>query len=201
MEIMITKTDERTISARNTIKLAKAKQHWAEFSEQEDIFRSVTKRMMWLGCQIGKILIELKEDVGHGRWMLWLCAHFPELGKNDERIVFNAWRCMNIAKMNPDSQNSKNLTVESQRKFMYNYVPVKERPTLEGDAKDSPAPHPLTCVNYFMKWDRQVRTGQIQAESNELLWHDLGPMFLRMAEILGVIRCIEELHKLDNTSQ
>jgi len=73
------------------------------------------------------------------------------------------------------------------------------RRLLEGDKQDSPVAHPLTFRNYFEKWDRQQRTGQIPPISIELLRHDLDPMFRRLAEILGIERCIEMLQGLLDT--
>ena len=62
---------------------------------------------------------------------------------------------------------------------------VKKRKALKGDIKDSPVPHPLTFVNYFEKWDRQVRTGQIEMIPVDELRYDLGKVLFRMVELVG----------------
>jgi hypothetical protein len=40
---------------------------------------------------------------------------------------------------------------------MWYYVPLKERPRLDGNVEMNPGPHHLTFVNQFFKWDRQLR--------------------------------------------
>jgi hypothetical protein len=192
------KTDQLVVSSWNrafSSKITKAKELCREYDEQFAIFLETTERMMWSAYKIGKILNELKQEVGHGKWMIWLTEHFRELGQNDRRITDNAARYMNLARMNLNPRNSGDLSVESRRKFLWGHIPSKERPMLEGDSKDSPVLHPLTCRNYWEKWDRQQRTGQIPPLPIDLLWHDLEPMFLRMAEVLGIQRCIERLQQ------
>jgi hypothetical protein len=92
-----------------------------------------------------------------------------------------------------DSRNSANLDDNSKRKFLWDYVPTKERKALEGDSNDAPTWHPLTFINYLLKWHRQVKTGQIQAPPLEVLRHDFEqPVFL-MIELMGTEYFLERL--------
>src|SRR5882724_938677 len=125
---------------------------------------------------LGILMNELKEEIGHGKWLLWLEGNFKELGKSAEMRERNAQRCMKFARENPNPRNStvsvregfpiipavpNNFTDESTRKFMWGYIPEKERPELEGNRKLKAGAHYLSFVNHFAKWDRQVRVGLI----------------------------------------
>jgi hypothetical protein len=102
---------------------------------------------------------------------------------------------MALAKANPNPRNSSDLDGDSRRKFLWNYVPAKERQRLEGDNNDTPIMHPVTCRNYWEKYDRQVRTGQIPQLPVEILRHDLMPMWLRQAELMGIDYCFQALSR------
>ena len=39
---------------------------------------------------LGLLLNELKDEIGHGKWLLWLEGNFKELGKTDETRERNA---------------------------------------------------------------------------------------------------------------
>jgi len=133
--------------------------------------RDLVFRKAW---HLGEVLCQLKEKVGHGRWLLWLPANFPELGRNDERRIKNARRCINFYREN--RQNSGTFDTDSVRKLMWGYVPAKERPQLEGNEAVNPAPHYLTFVNNFNKWHRQVRMGRIPMPPREQLRRELEPV-------------------------
>jgi hypothetical protein len=59
-----------------------------------------------LAYRLGVELLALKEEIGHGKWLLWLCANFKELGKNEYKIRHNAERCMSFASRNPNCADS-----------------------------------------------------------------------------------------------
>jgi len=124
----------------------------------------VTRNMILSGAwRVGNILSGLKEDIGHGKWIIWLISHFPELGSTDRMREENAARCMKLYKENEciKDGNSRLLSIDSVRKFMWGYIPAKDRPQLEGDSDIDPSPHHLTFVNQFSKWDRQRRSGHV----------------------------------------
>jgi hypothetical protein len=171
---------------RNLGKLVnQARECFAEFRHAERALLRDKDIMLMLAHRFGGILCELKEEIGHGKWMLWLPANFPELGSNDDRRIHNAGRCMRLFKENQIGENSANFTVESVRKFMWGYVPVKERLQFDGDEIIKPSPHHLTFVNQFSKWDQQYRNGHVEMFSVETLRREVAPMLRRLAELCG----------------
>src|SRR5262245_16899844 len=113
------------LSQKGYAKLNKAKDLCRTFGNLEVSFLRTGRDMMHYGCHIGALLLELKEEIGHGKWTIWLCANFKELGHNEITICRNAQRFMNLSKANPNITNSTVLDPESERKFMWGYVPVK----------------------------------------------------------------------------
>ena len=68
---------------------------------------------------------------------------------------------MQLYRDNPDHRNSCGVfSFETVRKFMWGYVPAKERLQHEGDSDIKPGPHHLTFVNHFSKYDRQLSSGK-----------------------------------------
>jgi hypothetical protein len=188
------KTEQLAIVSKATYgKLQEAKKLCIEFRGIELNFQKISDAMKWQAYLIGKILNELKEEIGHGKWLLYLTANLPELGDSDASIIRNAQRCMMIAKASPNARNATHLDQGAMRKFLWGYVPPKERMVLEGDSTDEPVPDPLTCVNYWHKWYRQVKTGQIEQPEVEELRHDIGPMLLEGVEMVGRDWFLEKL--------
>jgi hypothetical protein len=66
-----------------------------------------------LAHQLGRILCELKEEIGHGKWMIWLPSNFRELGSTERMIIENAERCMKLYVSNPNSGSYRNFSVDS----------------------------------------------------------------------------------------
>ncbi len=153
-----------------------------QFEGQLTKTRDTILRGAW---ELGSILNELKEKIGHGNWLLWLCANFQELGKNDDRRIRNAERCMTFNARNPNSRNSTNFDDESVRKFMWGYIPTKERVQLQGDRKDAPTSHYLTFVNNYWKWRRQTEIGQSPLPSQDVLRRELETTVRDMKQICG----------------
>jgi hypothetical protein len=88
--------------------------------------------------RLGGLLARLKGQIPHGYWQAWICANLPELGSSDGARTENASRCIRFYAENPKVGNSRHpeiFSVESVRKFMWGYVPAKERLQLEGDEK------------------------------------------------------------------
>jgi hypothetical protein len=188
-------TEQLAVISKSThAKLQEAKRLCVEFQGIEFDFKKLGERMILQACAIGKLLNELKDEIGHGKWLLYLTANLTELGGTDQIIIRNAQRCMNLARANPNTRNSSHLEPDSKRKFMWNYVPDKPRIALEGDSSDSPVAHPLTCVNYWHKWYRQVQTGQLEALPIETLRHDIGPMLIEGVQMVGKAWFLEQLN-------
>jgi hypothetical protein len=134
---------------------------------------------------LGGYLCSLKEKVGRGNWLIWLPANLPELGSTDRARQANAARCIKFYGDNPNCRNSCNYTPESRRKFMWGYIPAKERPLLPGDEKIPRLYHYLTFVNDFRMWDRRVRIGKYDAPDLEELRREVEPVVRRLIELCG----------------
>lgn len=180
------------LAVKSDFKLQELKGCCKLFRVTEFNFLKLGDQMKREAIAIGHLLIELKEEIGHGKWLLYLASNVPELGDTEQLIIRNAQRCMAIAR--PNTGNSTHLDPESERKFMWNYVPAKERLALEGDSSDKPESHPLTAVNYWHKWYRQVKTGQLEALPIETLRHDIGPMLVEGVEMVGKSWFMEQLN-------
>lgn len=175
-------------------KLQEAKTLCKEFNVIQFNFRKIGNEMLFQAFLLGKLLNEMKEDIGHGKWLLYLVANLPELGESEPSIIRNSQRCMALGRGNPNAKNYTQLDPESVRKFLWGYVPPKERLALEGDSSDKPESHPLTAVNYWHKWYRQVKTGQLEALPIETLRHDIGPMLVEGVEMVGKSWFMEQLN-------
>lgn len=159
--------------------LAEAKALYAEILEAEKAIRLKRDELLTLALQMGKILVTIKDEIGHGKWLFWLGGHWPQLGEK------NAQRCMALARENPKSEDSSDLSEESVRKFMWGYIPAKQRAELEGDQKIAPAAHHLTPINHFWKWERQLKIGHVAAPPVEVMQREFEPVVRRLAELLG----------------
>ena len=137
--------------------------------------------------RLGGLLARLKVQIPHGYWQAWICANLPELGSSDGARTENASRCIRFYAENLKVGNSRHpeiFSVESVRKFMWGYVPAKERLQLEGDEPEKPGAHHLTFANEFRRWDYQVRTGRAELYLEEFK-HEIAPLLLRIRDILG----------------
>lgn len=173
--------------------VARAKTLVANFNGAEAALRRDYDFLFRSAWEIGQVLAQLKEEIGHGNWMLWLPSHFQELGKTDDARIDNAARCMRFFKDNPNSGNSRNLNrphvpefdPDSVRKFMWGYIPAKERPLLEGNETVTRAPHYLSFVNHFSKYDRQLKLGRIAAPAVPQFRREIEGTVRRLIEIAG----------------
>ena len=159
--------------------MSEARRELAEIQILEQNLRNNRDAILVHAWRLGQILSELKEEIGHGRWLFWLGGNWPELGER------NARRCIAFFKENEKSVESNRFGVESIRKFMWGYIPAKERLELEGDVVDSPAPHHRTFINQFTKYDRQLRSGHVESFSLSKFKQAIEPMQRRIIDICG----------------
>ncbi|MEA3211307.1 MAG: hypothetical protein QOE70_4364 [Chthoniobacter sp.] len=176
------------LATRDSLELAErvrplleaAKETYAEIVSAEQVLRLKRDELLMLAFRLGGILVRIKDAIGHGRWLFWLGGNWPDLGER------NSQRCMTLFRENDaKSVDSTDLNAESIRKFLWGYIPAKERPELPGDQRITPTPHPLTFVNQFFKWDQQCKIGLATAPEPDVLRHDLEPVVRRIIEIGG----------------
>lgn len=139
----------------------------------------------------GKFLARAKAELGHGRFTIWRAATFPNVherkaqrcqelfAKNSKATVLSDLSERSLAKWIAD------LNENSVRKFRLGYVPEKERLQLPGDEKVKPAPHYLTFVNEFFRYDRQLRIGKIEHFDLDLFRHEIEPVARRLIQLCG----------------
>jgi hypothetical protein len=168
---MQTLTDRKTVALtkKQTIieLLANAKNAWRNLKDLEAQFLRVRDFVMFRGWVIGGILVELKEQVGYGEWDKWLPLNFPELGAKEETRRINARRMMKLWRDNqstkllslgstdksvgiPTDLSGKLFNTASERKFMWQYVPEKERPK----GKDIRFPRSVSFINIVNEYSR-----------------------------------------------
>ena len=137
--------------------LENAKHLLGEIQRGEAVVTEDRQRTFEQAWQFGQALAALKEAVGHGQWLPFLAAQWPQLSNQ------NAGRFMAFYKANPPSGSSGNLVFSpnSIRRFMWSYVPVKERQPLPAvvPATASTTPY-LWFVRGFSRWERQLCAGQ-----------------------------------------
>ena len=97
---------------------------------------------------------------------------------------------MALFEANPNWDNRKSeefhrFNTESVRKFLWGYIPAKERLHLEGDEGIDPGQHHLTFVNQFSKYDRQLRSGHVDGFELEIFRREIEPMIKRIVELCG----------------
>lgn len=135
---------------------------------------------------VGRLLIAMKDNVKSGNWLLWLEFNWPELTiRNSQRCIVLFRENSNAIKSTHTMVDFKALTPDSVRKFMFGYVPVKERKALAGNQFIAPHAHPLTFANNFLKWDRQAELGLIKRPPIDVFRRDMEPIIKRMAELAG----------------
>jgi hypothetical protein len=164
-------------------KLATAKALYNGILNNERSFVVTRDEMIGRAWKLGRILCALKDEIGHGKWLFWLGGNWPELGER------NARRCIALFNDNEGwsgkTEDSADLKLDSVRKFMWGYLPAKERLQIEGDENIKPGLHHLTFVNQFSKWDRQLRNGHLDSFSMEVFQREVEPMVRRIIEICG----------------
>jgi hypothetical protein len=174
----------RSAGAEITLRLlvSNAKRAIAELSAAEGRLLSMRNEILDRAWQLGKMVTALKDQVGRGNWYIWLAANLPELGNTERARQANAARCMRLYRDNSDRRNScGGFSAKAVRKFMWGYIPAKERLQLEGDQDIKPGPHHLTFVNQFSKYDRQLRSGQVEGFSMDIFRREVEPMLRRIA--------------------
>lgn len=183
---MSTLTVQQTQLAATVAPLVeKAKEFIASFQSAELSLQQNYDSLYRHAWNIGEVLAQLKEEIGHGKWMIWLPSHFRELGKTDEMRLKNAQRCIAFFKENPNSRSSSNFNPDSIRKLMWGYIPAKERPELPGDEPVTRAAHYLTFVNHFSKFDRLLKLGRIAAPPVPQFQREMEGTLRRIIEIGG----------------
>ena len=172
-----------------------AKNILAEIQRIEGGMMDLRERLFQHAWYLGQELIAMKEEVGHGKWQVYLEGHWPDLDPRDGR------RYMAFFDANPQDLKRRNsgvltYTTESIRKFMWDYIPVKERPELPGDVSIPPITHQLTFANAWSKFRRQLSLGRVPQPAPEVLLRDCGFVVREMAEMVGRARLLELLESL-----
>jgi hypothetical protein len=166
--------------------VADAKREIAEIAAAEGRLFAARDEGLDHVWKLGKALIALKEQVGRGNWYTWLAANLSAIGNTETMRRSNAARCIRLYRDNPNRRNSGDgFSVDSIRRFWWNYVPKKLRLELEGDFDIGKlGGHHLTFCNEFRRWDRQVRTGRADLHL-EHFRREIAPVLRRIQEILG----------------
>jgi hypothetical protein len=165
---------------------SEAKQELAALRQDEAALLNKHTLIMERAWRIGRNLAQLKAGVPHGLWETFLCANLPELGNSERARLDNARRCITLYRRNEKYENSRAFTNDSERKFMWNYIPAKEREALPGDQKEGRMPpHHLTFVNFFCKWDRQVQIGKLPLPPEDVLRFEPDQVLARLIALLG----------------
>jgi hypothetical protein len=166
--------------------VSNAKRLIAGLAAAEVRLLSMRNEILDRAWQLGKMLTAIKQQVGRGNWYIWLAANLPELGSTEGTRQGNAARCMRLYGDNSDRRNScGGFRPDTVRKFMWGYIPAKERLQLEGDEDIKPGPHHLIFVNQFSKYDRQLRSGQVEGFSVDIFRREVEPMLRRIADLCG----------------
>ena len=170
----------------------KAKDELRALAASEIRLRETHDEILRRAWRLGSCLCELKENVGRGNWLIWLPANLPELGSTNSARTENASRCMRFFKDNPPKiGNSRfvkppaEFSPDSKRKFLWAYVPAKERLVLEGDERINFQPHYLTFVNQYSKWRRQIKIGHATLPPVDTMRRDFEPTMRDLIELLG----------------
>lgn len=172
-------------------KLKRARAIYAQIIESEGALKRNYRAIRADGFLFGETLTEIKEEIGHGNWLLWLEGNWPDLCERKAQL------CMQFFKGNPqiraNPRNSSDLhrlsdsewNSDSFRKLMWGYIPAKERPALAGDESVSTKPHYLSFVNHFVKWDRSVLLGHVVMPPLPQFRKELESPLKRIIEIGG----------------
>jgi hypothetical protein len=172
--------------------LQKAKDELRALAASEIRLRENHDEILRRAWTLGSYLCELKENVRRGNWLIWLPANLPELGSTNSARTENASRCMRFFKDNPPKiGNSRfvkppaEFSPDSKRKFLWGYVPVKERLLLEGDERINFQPSYLTFINEYFKWRRQVKIGHAELPPMDAMRFNFKPIICDLMDLLG----------------
>jgi len=185
MDATLTTSSPPALSKSVNAHLSKAREIYSAIQEAEGRFRRNIFEILMLAHRFGEMCEFLKQEIGHGNWMLFMWSNFRFCGNTDGTIRVNVERCMHLFRANPNCKDSLQFTTDSVRKFMWGYIPVKARLQLENDEPDRPGAHHLTFINQFKKWNQQRRDGHIERFDIELFRHECEPMLRQIAEIGG----------------
>ena len=159
---------------------AKAQARFAAFQDAEGQWVA----LLMLAYRFGGECESIKTKIGRaGNWPTFLYANFKFCGRTETTIQNNVERCMKLFRDNPNCEEASQLSAESVRKFMWYYVPAKQRPMLAGDQKNALTPHYLTTINKFNEWHHRVEEGLIKSPPLEKLQREFRPMIKRISEL------------------
>jgi hypothetical protein len=151
---MPTITDAKAIALNTKTQLgelvAQADEQLNEINMHEDQFLRMRDALMLRGWKLGGLLVQMKEIVGHGNWEKWLPASMPKLGGTSGNRLANAKRCMKLFRDNQPVAGKVKFTCDSERKFMWRYIPEKQRPQL----KDPRFPRSVSFLNIANEYKR-----------------------------------------------
>jgi hypothetical protein len=170
---MQTITDPKTLALNKQQEIrdgiARVKKRHNEMKDHEGQFLRIRDFIMLRGWLIGWELVQLKEKVGFGEWDKWVPLNLPFLGDADETRRINARRMMKLYRDNqspkllraaaaiesksvgiPTDLKGKVFDTASERKFMWQYVPAKERP----NTKDIRFPRSVSFINMVNEYNR-----------------------------------------------
>lgn len=164
---MVTTELERTGIAQV---LAEAKTIYAELEGDLAAVEHGARSAVWRAFLVGGKLLQIREMVGKGNWLLWLEANWTELSVRTAQL----W--MLIAHSNEGATCVDELNADSVRKFMHRFVPDKQRPELDGDRTLPKHTHHLSVANTWMKWKRELEVKKLTVPKEELR-RDFKPMY------------------------
>ena len=132
--------------------------------------------------RLGQALNALKRESGHGHWLAFLAARFPQLShQNASRYL-----CFFRANPGPSSEGDghslpASFRPETIRRLRWNYVPARERPTGTSLANRG-------FVGAFRRWERRLESDKLGSKEMpvEILREDCGPVLLRLSGLLGL---------------
>jgi hypothetical protein len=132
--------------------LAQADEEVDAINASEHDFLTMRDSLMMRGWKLGGLLVQMKEIVGHGNWEKWLPASMPKLGPAAGTRLNNAKRCMKLFRENQlgASAGKVNFSCDSERKFMWRYIPEKQRPQV----KDPRFPRSVSFLNIANEFKR-----------------------------------------------
>jgi hypothetical protein len=139
---------KRTDKELITQQLKEAKLLHAEVALCDATIESEQQRKLEKSWQIGKRLNAIKEDIGHGNWLLWLKENWPEIGTSTAQLY------MKIDRENPNAQRVRDLKHDTIRQHAIASVPKKQHPEQEGDATIEKA---NDCTGTLNELNRQAQ--------------------------------------------
>ena len=177
---MPTRTTVRTRTISIVIKdqLAEAKTLHAESQQAEATVESNAMLALEKAWQCGKRLNSIKENVGHGNWLTWLDANWPELGQRTAQYY------MKIDTDNPNANRGSDLKFDSIRKHRISKVPKKDHPKDNADQSFSKPEHHSTVVNELARLFQRIDAGQQSVDEDELR-KDFRPAYERLQRLYG----------------